>query len=87
MSILLMEHDPRIDEPWKHFKDIDELEAYKAELARRLRSLWLPGKIPCDTGQGSADGVCAVIIKTDAPGAKCGCPENGRMSGAGRRSH
>ena len=89
-ELLLMEHDPRIDEPWKHFKDIDELEAYKAELARKAALAMAARENPlsaCDTGQGSADGVCAVIIKTDAPGAKCGCPENGRMSGAGRRSH
>ncbi|MGV8120185.1 MAG: hypothetical protein AB2L14_10540 [Candidatus Xenobiia bacterium LiM19] len=60
---VLMEHDPCIDEPWKHFNDIDELEAYKAELVRIVKG----------------NPLCAVIIKTDAPGAKCGCPENGRI--------
>ncbi|MGV8119631.1 MAG: hypothetical protein AB2L14_07715 [Candidatus Xenobiia bacterium LiM19] len=65
----LMEHDPCIDEPWKHFKDIDELEAYKAGIAGTAALEMAARENP----------LCAVIIKTDAPGAKCGCPENGRI--------
>jgi len=53
---LLMEHAPCIDEPWKHFKDIDELEAYEAEVARIVKGNPL---CVCDTGQGSTGGLCA----------------------------
>ena len=44
---LLMEHDPCIDEPWKHFKDIVSWRHIRLSSQGRLRSLWLPGKIPC----------------------------------------
>ena len=53
---LLMEHDPCIDEPWKYFKDIDELEAYKAELARTVMGNPLCAR---GTGRGSSDGLSA----------------------------
>ncbi|MGV8119102.1 MAG: HNH endonuclease [Candidatus Xenobiia bacterium LiM19] len=55
---MLMEHDPCIDEPWKHFKDIDELEAYKAGITGTA------GKNPLcasDTGQDGADVLCASL--------------------------
>ncbi|MGV8118804.1 MAG: HNH endonuclease [Candidatus Xenobiia bacterium LiM19] len=64
----LMEHDPCIDEPWKHFKDIDELEAYQAELAGTAgeNSLCVSG-----TGQGGADALCA-SLEPASPAVKSG---------------
>ena len=53
-----MEHDHWIDEPWKYFKYIDELEAYKAELARTAELEMATRENPLrvsGTGQGSAD--------------------------------
>ncbi|MHC9542136.1 MAG: hypothetical protein AB9903_21715 [Vulcanimicrobiota bacterium] len=60
---MLMERDPRLEEPWKHFGDMDDYLAYEREVAERRKK----------------GALCAVIIKPDAPGAKCGCPENGRI--------
>ena len=66
---VLMEHDPRIDEPWKHFKDIDELEVYKAELARKAALAMAARENPLfarGTGQGSSDGLCAATSQGSA---------------------
>ncbi|MGV8120412.1 MAG: HNH endonuclease [Candidatus Xenobiia bacterium LiM19] len=59
---MLMERDPSIDEPWKYFKDIDELEAYQAELARTAALTMAARENPLcapSTGQGSKDSLCA----------------------------
>ncbi|MGV8122028.1 MAG: HNH endonuclease [Candidatus Xenobiia bacterium LiM19] len=84
---ILMERDPSIDEPWKYFKDIDELEAYQAELARTAALTMAARENPlcapstnqgsadslraCGTGQGNIDSLCAPIEITQ-PAAKSG---------------
>jgi len=79
---MLMEQDHCIDEPWKHFKDIDELEAYKAELSRKDRFAMAARENPlcaCDTGQGSKDGLCACGTGQGSKDGLCAC-DTGRGS-------
>ncbi|MGV8124890.1 MAG: HNH endonuclease [Candidatus Xenobiia bacterium LiM19] len=86
---MLMERDPSIDEPWKYFKDIDELEAYKAELSRKDGLAMAAMENPlraCGTGRGSAEVLCApgtgqgnidslcAPIEIAQPAAKSGTP-------------
>ena len=70
---LLMEHDPCIDEPWKHFKDIDELEAYKAGLARTAgkNPLCAPLEPATPAAKSGTDSLCAPL-EPASPTAKSG---------------
>ncbi|MGV8121579.1 MAG: HNH endonuclease [Candidatus Xenobiia bacterium LiM19] len=66
---MLMERDPSIDEPWKYFKDIDELEAYQAELARTAALTMAARENPLcapSTNQGSAEVLCAPLVVSDS---------------------
>ena len=66
----VMDRDPRLEEPWKYFEDVDELLIYEAETAemrerkRRNDSRAAQGF----TGQGDAEALCAALAGHEFPG-------------------
>ncbi|MHC9544117.1 MAG: hypothetical protein AB9903_31775 [Vulcanimicrobiota bacterium] len=71
---MLMERDPRLEEPWKHFEDVDDYLAYEREVAERRKksalcaggqdqthSAFSAGKQsePASSGKAAASCLCA----------------------------
>ena len=66
----VMERDPRLEEPWKYFEDVDELLIYEAETAemreRKRRHDSRAGQGL--TGQGGASSKCSALTGHGFPG-------------------
>jgi len=58
---MLMERDPRLEEPWKHFEDVDEYLAYEREVAegRKKSALCAGGQAQRRSGRESENTLCA----------------------------
>ncbi|MHC9539747.1 MAG: HNH endonuclease [Vulcanimicrobiota bacterium] len=58
---MLMERDPRLEEPWKHFEDVDEYLAYEREVAERSKksALCAGGQAQIRSGRESENSLCA----------------------------
>ncbi|MHC9538981.1 MAG: HNH endonuclease [Vulcanimicrobiota bacterium] len=58
---MLMERDPRLEEPWKHFEDVDDYLAYEREVAERRKkgALCAGGQAQRRSGRDSENSLCA----------------------------
>ncbi|MHC9538754.1 MAG: HNH endonuclease [Vulcanimicrobiota bacterium] len=58
---MLMERDPRLEEPWKHFEDVDDYLAYEREAAemRKKSALCAGGQAQRRSGRESENSLCA----------------------------
>ena len=58
---MLMERDLRLEEPWKHFEDVDEYLAYEREVAERRKksALCAGGQAQRRSGRESENSLCA----------------------------
>ena len=58
---MLMERDPRLEEPWKHFEDVDDYLAYEREVAERRKkgALCAGGQAQRRSGRESENSLCA----------------------------
>ncbi|MHC9544971.1 MAG: HNH endonuclease [Vulcanimicrobiota bacterium] len=58
---MLMERDPRLEEPWKHFEDVDDYLAYEREAAERRKksALCAGGQAQRRSGRESENSLCA----------------------------
>ena len=70
----VMERDPRLEEPWKYFEDLDELLIYEAETAemreRKRRHDSRAGQ--GSTGQGDAVSKCACVAGSHTDSRRSG---------------
>ena len=64
----VMDRDPRLEEPWKYFEDVDEFLIYEAETAERKKLLSAGGAGRRASGQGAASFKCAALTGHEFPG-------------------
>ncbi|MGV8122482.1 MAG: HNH endonuclease [Candidatus Xenobiia bacterium LiM19] len=57
----VMDRDPRLEEPWKYFEDVDEFLLYEAETAERKKLPTAGGTGRRASGQGAAAAKCAAL--------------------------
>jgi len=56
----LMERDPRLEEPWRYFEDVDDFLAYEAEVSERKSKKVLCASLECQDGE-SRKTLCASL--------------------------
>jgi len=67
---MLMERDPRLEEPWRYFEDVDDFLAYEAEVLERKKK----------------NGLCASLGCQDEKNEKSLCASLGCQEGESRKS-
>jgi len=72
---MLMERDPRLEEPWRYFEDVDDFLAYEAELSESRKNLCAP---PDNRDGESRKNLCASLGSQDGESGKnlCAPPDN-----------
>ncbi|MGV8121990.1 MAG: HNH endonuclease [Candidatus Xenobiia bacterium LiM19] len=67
----LMERDPRLEEPWRYFEDVDDFLAYEAEVSERKKNRLCAG-LGCQSGE-SGKILCASLNCQDKESRKSLC--------------
>ncbi|MGV8125412.1 MAG: HNH endonuclease [Candidatus Xenobiia bacterium LiM19] len=81
----LMERDPRLEEPWRYFEDVDDFLVYEVEVSERKSKRSLCATLGCQDGE-SRKSLCATLGCQDGESRKSLCATLGCQDGESRKS-
>jgi len=81
----LMEHDPRLEEPWRYFEDVDDFLVYEAEVSERKSKKSLCATPGCQDGE-NIKSLCATHGCQDGESRKTLCATHCCQDGESRKT-